>query len=160
MEFTLARAVIFIALVAVTFVLCYLYQRRERTQRTGAVWMYPAIFTLLAARAVFYQLPRDPGLLPWLGVAFLLGIPIGIARGMAFGVKPGDAPGEIRLRPNVLSFTIFFLVFAFNEFEHVFRFGDPNVARFSCAFLVLTVGNSLAVNLTRLFRYRAMTPKG
>ncbi len=157
MEYTLGRSLIFVALATLTFVLAYLYQRNERVQRARGVWIWPALFTILAAQAVFRQLPKDPQLLPWLGIAFLIGIPIGILRGFVFGVRAGESPGEIRLRPTIVSGAIYLLIFFFNEFIHVFRYGDANLARFSCAFLVMTLGNSIAVNLTRFFRYQAMT---
>jgi hypothetical protein len=157
MDFTLERSLIFVALATLTLVLAYLYQRRERVQRVRGVWIWPALFILLAAQATFRELPKDPQLLPWLGIAFLIGIPIGIVRGFVFDVREGDKPGEIRLRPTLFSGAIYVLVFYFNEFVHVFKFGDPNLGRFSCAFMVMTAGNSIAVNLTRLLRYRAMT---
>jgi hypothetical protein len=141
----------------VTFVLAYLYQRNERVQRVRSIWIWPTLFLLLAAQAVFRELPKDPQLLPWLGIAFLIGTPIGIVRGFVFGVREGDKPGEMKLRPNLISGAIYLLVFYYNEFVHVFKFGDPNLGRFACAFMVMTVGNSIAVNVTRLFRYRAMT---
>jgi hypothetical protein len=159
-EFTLGRTLTFLALVVVTFVLAYLYQRNERVQRVRGIWIWPAIFLILAARAVVIQLPKDPSLLPWLGVAFLIGLPIGIVRGLVFGVRSGEKPGEIVLRPNLASGAIYLAVFFFNEFVHVYGFGDPNLGRFSCAFLVMTVGNSVAVNLTRLVRYRAAIGSG
>jgi hypothetical protein len=157
MDYTLGRSLIFVALATLTFVLAYLYQRKERVQRVRGVWIWPALFTILAAQAVIRELPKDPALIPWLAVAFLAGIPIGVLRGFAFGVRPGEKPGEIRLRPNVFSGAIYLLVFFYNEFVHVFRFGDPNLARFACAFMVMTAADSISVNLTRLFRYKAMT---
>jgi hypothetical protein len=157
MDYTLVRMLIYFALVAVTFVLAYLYQRNERAQRVRSIWIWPAIFTILAAISVLRELPKDPSLLPWLAVAFVVGIPIGILRGVAFGVAPGEKAGEIRLRPNLVSGTIYLLVFFCNEWVHVFNYGDPNLARFSCAFIVMTVGNSIAVNVTRLVRYRKMS---
>ncbi len=156
MEYTLARMLIYFALIVVTFVLAYLYQRNERTQRVRGLWIWPAIFTILAAISVVRELPRDPGIVAWLAIGFAVGVPIGIIRGVAFGVAPGEKPGEIRLRPNIVSGAIYLLVFFFNEWVHVFRYGDPNLGRFSCAFLVMTVGNSIAVNITRLIRYRRM----
>jgi hypothetical protein len=160
MDSTLARMLIYFALVVVTFVLAYLYQRNERVQRVRGIWIWPAIFTILAALAVVRELPKDPSLLPWLAVAFVIGIPIGILRGIVFGVAPGEKSGEIRLRPNLLSGAIYLIVFFYNEWVHVFNYGDPNLARFSCAFIVMTVGNSIAVNVTRLVRYRKMSAVG
>jgi hypothetical protein len=157
MEYTLARMLIYFALIVVTFVLAYLYQRNERVQRVRAIWIWPAIFTILAAIAVMRELPKDPSLLPWLAIAFVVGIPIGILRGVVFGVAPGDKPDEIRLRPNLVSGAIYLLVFFYNEWVHVFHYGDPNLGRFSCAFIVMTVGNSIAVNLARLVRFRKMS---
>ena len=154
---TLERSVVFAALATATFVLAYLYQRNPRVQRVRGVWIWPALFAILAAHAVLHTLPKDPSLWPWLVAAFLIGIPIGIARGLVFGVEPGEKRGEMLLRPTLLSGAIYLLVFFYNEFEHVFKFGDPNLARFSTAFLVMTAGDSLAVNLTRLFRYQSMT---
>jgi hypothetical protein len=156
MDYTLARLLIYFALIVVTFVLAYLYQRSERKQRVRGIWIWPAIFTILAAISVVRELPKDPAIVPWLFIAFAIGIPIGILRGMVFGVAPGEKPDEIRLRPNILSGTIYLLVFFYNEWVHVFHYGDPNLGRFSCAFLVMTVGNSIAVNVTRLVRYRTM----
>jgi hypothetical protein len=160
MDYTLVRMLIYFALVVVTFALAFLYQRNERVQRVRGIWIWPTIFTILAAIAVVRELPKDPSLLPWLAVAFVIGIPIGILRGVVFGVAAGDEPGEIRLRPNVLSGAIYLLVFFYNEWVHVFNYGDPNLARFSCAFVVMTVGNSIAVNVTRLVRYRKMSAGG
>lgn len=157
MEYTITRSVIFVAFATLTLILAYLYQRNERTQRVKGIWIWPALFALLAAQAVVRELPKDPSLAWWLPIAFLIGIPIGVGRGLVFGVRPGEKPGEMKLRPNLISGAIYVLVFYYNEFVHVFKWGDPNLGRFSCAFLVMTVGNSIAVNVTRLIRYRAMT---
>jgi hypothetical protein len=159
MEYMPARTLIYFALIIVTFVIAYLYQRNERTQRVRGIWIWPAIFTILAAVSVVREFPKDPAIVPWLVAGFLIGIPIGVLRGVVFGVAAGVKPGEIRLRPNVVSGSIYLLVFFFNEWVHVFRHGDPNLGRFSCAFLVMTAGNSIAVNVTRLIRYRGMLGK-
>ncbi len=156
MEYSIGRAVTFVGIAILTLVLSYLYQRNERTQRASGVWTWPAIFTLLAAWALFRQLPGDPGLLGWLPAAFAIGVAIGIVRGIVFGLRPGDAPNTLLLRPNLISGAIYVIVLGFNEFVHVFYHGNPYLGRFSAAFLILTAGNSIAVNVTRLIRYRAM----
>ena len=68
MDYTLARMLIYFALVVVTFVLAYLYQRNERKQRVRGIWIWPAIFTILAAIAVVRELPKDPSIVPWLAL--------------------------------------------------------------------------------------------
>ena len=42
----------------------------------------------------------------------------------------------------------------YNEFEHVLHLDQPVLARISCMLLVLTVGNSIAVNVTRVLRWK------
>jgi hypothetical protein len=157
MNFTLERSLLFLALATLTFVLAYLYQRNERVQKVGGVWMWPAIFTILAAQSVFRNLPKDPSMLKWLIVAFPVGAVIGIVRGLVFGLRPGEKPGEMLLRPNLISGSIFLFVLYFNEFVHVFHDSDWQLRTFGTAFLVLSAGNSIAVNVTRLFRFRSMT---
>jgi drug/metabolite transporter (DMT)-like permease len=154
MEYSLERAILFIALAALTVVSAYLYQRRERMQRVRGVWLWPAIFTVLALHAVLQQLPQDPQVWPWVIIAFLLGIPIGIARAFAFKMRAGTQPGTFHIMATPLSGMLYLAVLIFNEFEHVFRWGDANLARIACGFLVLTAGNSIAVNVTRVVRYR------
>jgi len=154
---TIARSLVFLALAILTIVLAYLYQRRERVQRVRGAWIWPAVFCILALHAVARELPGDPGLLPWLAVAFPLGAAIGVVRGLAFGLETGQRLGEMRLRPTLFSGAIYVGVLCFNEFVHVWFHGQPNFPRFASAFLVLTAGNSIAVNATRLLRYRAMT---
>ena len=158
MIYSLERAVLFAALATITLVLAYLYQRNERTQKVTGVWLWPGIFAIMAAQALVRN--RDvPHLVEWCLIGFPIGVAIGILRGLAFGVRPGEKPGEILLRPNVVSGATFLIVFYINEYVHVFHQPNEGLKVFSTAFMVLTVGNSLAVNLTRLFRYRAMTKR-
>jgi hypothetical protein len=154
MQYSLERALIFVALAVLTIVLAYLYQRSERMQRVRSVWLWPTIFSLLALHAVVQQLPQDPEVWPWVIVAFVLGIPIGIARAFAFRMRAGEEPGTFHVMATPLSGALYLAVLIFNEFEHVFRWGDANLARIACGFLVLTAGNSIAVNVTRVIRYR------
>lgn len=154
MDYSVARALIFLALATLTIVLAYLYQRHERMQSVRGVWMWPAIFTILALRSVFQELPHDPQLGLWLVIAFVLGIPVGIARAFAFKMRRGVEPDTFHIMATPLSAVLYLAVLIFNEFEHVFRYGDPTLARISCAFLVLTAGNSITVNVTRVIRYR------
>jgi hypothetical protein len=155
-EAALLRSVIFVAFVALTSALAYFYQRHERKQRLAAVWMWPAFYSLLAARAVVMQLPGDSSLAPWLGIAFPVGLAIGAARGLAFKVSAGDVPGTIRLMATPLSAAIYLAVLFYNEFIQVFRHGDPQLGRLSCALLVVTAGSSIGVNVVRVIRYASI----
>lgn len=159
MTYSIERALLFVALATITLVVAYLYQRNERKQRVTGVWMWPAIFALLAAQALIRN--RDvPHLFEWCLAGFPIGVALGILRGVVFGLRPGEKPGEMLLRPNLVSGAVFLIVFYINEFVHVFHQHNDNLKIFATAFMVLTVGNSLAVNVTRLVRYRAMTREG
>jgi hypothetical protein len=155
MEYSVTRGVIFVALAALTLVLAYLYQRRERAQRLGSVWLWPAIFTLLALRATIRQLPGDPRLAPWLAVAFALGLALGAARAATSKVRAAAEPGTFSVAATPVGGAIFLFVLIFNEFQHVFRHGEAVLGRISCTLLVLSAGSSIAVNAGRALLYRA-----
>ena len=150
------RSAVFVAFVALTSVLAYLYQRNERTQQLSAAWMWPAFYTLLALRSVLIQVPGDPSLAPWLGIAFPAGLAIGTARGLAFRVRAAEEAGTMRLMATPVSAAIYLAVLFYNEFIQVFRHGDPQLGRLSCALLVVTAGCSIAVNAVRVIRYAAV----
>jgi hypothetical protein len=152
MQYTLARASIFAALAAITVVLAYLYQRRERTQNLKMAWIWPALFTVLALRAIVQQLPKDPLLPHWLAFAFPIGLLVGVLRGWTLQVHAGEAGGTLRVAATPISAAIFLAVLIFNEFEHVFRFGDATLGRVTCSLLVLSAGSSVAVNAVRTLR--------
>jgi hypothetical protein len=155
MEYTVARGVIFVALAVLTLVLAYLYQRRQRVQRLSTVWIWPAVFALLALGATIRQLPGDPALAPWLAFAFVLGIGLGAARAATLKMRAADEPGAFTVAPTPISGAIFLFVLIFNEFQHVFRHGEAVLGRISCALLILSAGSSIAVNAGRVFRYRS-----
>jgi hypothetical protein len=155
-EIALLRSVVFVAFAALTSLCAYLYQRNERTQRLSGVWVWPAFYTLLAAHSVVIQLPGDPSLAPWLAIAFPVGLAIGTARGLAFKVRLGEEPRTMRLMATPLSAAVYLAVVFYNEFIHVFRHGDPQLGRISCALLVLTAGGSIAVNAVRVIRYASI----
>ncbi|HTX59149.1 MAG TPA: hypothetical protein VMH02_05675, partial [Verrucomicrobiae bacterium] len=144
MSDVLAKSLLFLAIALVTMVLAYLYQRHERPQALNRIWLWPLIFALLAARSIAANWPIDAQLWQWMAIGFVVGLILGTARGFAFGVRSGEKPGTILLRPNLLSGAIFMIALLYNEFWHVFRWGDPRLPRFACAMLVLTVGNSIA----------------
>ena len=148
------KGVTFVLLAVVTIVLAYLYQRRERVQSVSKIWIWPLIFTILAAHAILGRWPIDREFALLLIGAFVAGIPIGIARGFAFGVRSGEKPGTMVLAPTLLSGTIYVVAIIYNEFEHVLHWDQPILARISCMLLVLTVGNSIAVNVTRVLRWK------
>lgn len=155
-EIALLRSVVFVAFVALTSVCAYLYQRRERKQRLSTAWIWPAFYTLLALRSVLVQLPDDSSLAPWLAIAFTAGLAIGAARGLAFRVTAADEPRTMRLMATPLSATIYLAVVFYNEFIHVFHYGDSQLGRLSCALLVLTAGSSIGINAVRVIRYAAI----
>ncbi|MBV8067026.1 MAG: hypothetical protein JO113_03535 [Candidatus Eremiobacteraeota bacterium] len=155
-ETALLRSVFFVAFVALTSVLAYFYQRHERKQRLAAAWMWPAFYSLLAARSVVMQLPGDSALGAWLGIAFPVGLTIGAARGLAFKVFAAQEPHTMRLMATPLSAAIYLVVLFYNEFIQVFRHGDPQLGRLSCALLVVTAGSSIAVNAVRIIRYASI----
>jgi hypothetical protein len=139
-----------------TSVCAYLYQRNERKQRVATVWIWPAFYTLLALRSVLIQLADDATLGPWLAIAFPVGLAIGAARGLTIRVRAGQEPQTMRLMATPLSAAIYLAVLFYNEFIQVFRHGDPNLGRLSCALLVVTAGSSIAVNAVRVFRYASI----
>ena len=155
-ELALLRSLVFVAFVVLTSVCAYFYQRNEREQRLSAVWVWPAFYTLLALRSVLFQLPGDSSLAPWLAFAFPLGLAIGIARGMAFKVSAAEEAGTMRLMATPLSAAIYLVVLFYNEFIQVFRHGDPQLGRISCALLVVTAGSSIGVNAVRAIRYASI----
>jgi len=157
LEDALLRSLVFVAFAALTAVCAYLYQRNERKQRLAAAWMWPAFYTLLALRSVLIQLPNDASLAPWLAIAFPVGLAIGAARGLAFKVGVADEPRTLRLTATPLSAAIYLAVLFYNEFIQVFRHGDPQLGRLSCALLVVTAGSSIAVNAVRVLRYASVT---
>lgn len=149
----LLRSLVFVAFVALTSVCAYFYVRTERRQRLSMVWIWPLFYTLLALRSVLIQLPDDPSLGPWLAFAFPLGLLIGVARGLTSKVSAAEEPGTMRLKATRVSQAIYLAVLFYNEFIHIFRHGDPQLGRISCALLVLTAGASIAVNAVRAIRY-------
>ncbi|MBV8491329.1 MAG: hypothetical protein JO199_12435 [Candidatus Eremiobacteraeota bacterium] len=150
------RSLIFVALAALTAVLAYFYQRNERTQSLTSVWTWPAFFSLLAGHAIVQQLPGDPTVGAWLAIAFPIGLAIGAARGIAFKVAAANVPHTLRIAATPASAAIYLAVLFYNEFLHVFRYGDPQMRRISCALLVLTAGSSIAVNAVRVVRYASI----
>lgn len=150
----LFKSVIFLLIAGLTIFLAYLYQRHERAQAINKIWVWPAIFALLAARSLANNWPIDATLQKWLIVGFIVGLLLGTARGFAFKVRAGEKPGTLILRPTLLSGSIFMIALLYNEFQHVFRWGDPNLGRIACAMLVLTVGNSIAANISRVVNYK------
>ncbi len=157
LELALLRSIVFVAFVALTSVCAYLYQRNERKQRVSGVWIWPAFYSLLAARSVIIQLPGDASLAPWLAIAFPLGLAIGAARGLAFKVSAAEEPRTMRLAATPLSAAIYLAVLFYNEFIQVFRHGDPELGRLSCALLVVAAGSSIGVNAARVIRYASTT---
>jgi len=137
------RSTIFIALAALTIVLAYLVQRKERVQALRTIWIWPVAYTLLAARAILTHGSLDERSIQWMIVAGVVGLALGIARGFAFDVRRGEKPGTLILRPTLLSGGIFLIALIYNEYQHVFRWGDPSLER---------IANSIAVNLTRLVK--------
>lgn len=152
------QSIIFIALALATITLAHLYQRHERAQAARKIWIWPLIFIAIAAHALILRWPIDARFAWLLAGAFVLGIPIGIARGFAFGVRSGETPGTMLLRPTLLSGAIYVAALLFNELEHVLHWGQPALARISCMLLVLTVSDSIAVNVTRLLRWKYQRP--
>lgn len=152
----LLRSTVFVAIVALTSLCAYYYQRHERKQRLSAVWIWPALYTLLALRSVIVQLDGDPSLAAWLAIAFPAGLAIGVGRGLAFKVRASEEPRTMRLMATPLSATIYLAVLFYNEFIQVFHHGDPQLGRLSCALLVVTAGSSISVNAVRAMRYAAV----
>jgi hypothetical protein len=148
------KSVLFLVLALVTIVLAYLYQRHERVQSVSKAWIWPLIFAILAARTILVRWPIDQQFALLLVAAFFAGIPIGIARGFAFRVRSGDKPGTMVLAPTVLSGTIYLAAILYTEFEHILHWNQPTLVRISCMLVVLTVGNSIAVNVTRVLRWK------
>lgn len=153
----LVRSAIFAALAALTGLVAYLYQRNERTQRVSRAWIWPAFYTVLALHAALVQLPQDQALRPWLAAAFSAGVAIGVARGFALRVTIEVPRRTMHVMATPLSAALYIAVLFYNEFLHVFRYGDPRMARISCALLVLTAGNSIAVNAVRVLRYASVS---
>jgi hypothetical protein len=148
------RSTIFVALAALTVVLAYLVQRHERVQSLRTIWVWPAVYVLLAARAILTHGRLDAESIRWMAIAFVIGVVLGVARGLAFDVRSGEKPGTMILRPTLLSGSIFLIALFYNEYQHVFRWGDPSLERIARSLLVLTAGNSIAVNLTRLASWK------
>jgi hypothetical protein len=149
------RSTIFIALAALTIVLAYLVQRKERVQALRTMWIWPVAYTLLAARAILTHGSLDERSIQWMIVAGVVGLALGTARGFAFDVRRGEKPGTLILRPTLLSGGIFLIALIYNEYQHVFRWGDPSLERIARSLLVLTAANSIAVNLTRLVKSKS-----
>jgi peptidoglycan/LPS O-acetylase OafA/YrhL len=148
------RASIFLALALLTIVLAYLYQRNARLQPIKKIWVWPAIYFVLAVHAVWRVWAQLPDFWIWVAASFAVGIVIGVLRTLAFRVERTDVPGTMRLRPTLLSGAIYCAVLIFNEYEQVFHWGDANLVRISCSLLVLTFANSLAVNIGRALKWR------
>ena len=60
------------------------------------------------------------------------------------------------LKATPLSQAIYLTVLFYNEFIHIFRHGDPQLGRLSCALLVVTAGGSIGVNTVRAIRYASI----
>ena len=116
------------ALVALTGYLAYRIQRNEREQRLKTIWLWPALFVILAVHGVMNNW-NDPGLWPWLYGAIPLGIVIGTLRGLNFKITPGEKPGTFRLMATPVTAALYLGAIFFNEYHQVFRTGDANVAR-------------------------------
>jgi uncharacterized membrane protein YhfC len=147
------RGTIFIALAALTITLAYLIQRHERVQSLKTVWIWPAVYTLLALRSILTHRALDEETARWMIVAAVAGAVFGVARGIAFGVRSGEKPGTLILRPTLISGIIFLIALIYNEYQHVFRWGDPSLERIAKSLIVLTAVNSIAVNATRLIKW-------
>jgi hypothetical protein len=78
----------------------------------------------------------------------------GIARGATFQVRATGRAGTFKMMATPVSAAIFLIVLLLNEFEHVFRHGDPSLGRATCSLLVLSAGSSIAVNAARAIRGR------
>ncbi len=148
------KSLIFLGAALVTIALTYLYQRHERVQSIRKIWIWPLIFTVIAARAVFSRWPFDDHFTLLLVASFAAGIPLGAARAFAFEVRSGEKPGTMILRPTLLSGAIFVSALLYSEFQHVFRWGNPALGRIACMLVVLSAGTSIAVNVTRLLRWK------
>jgi hypothetical protein len=147
------RGTIFIALAALTIALAYLIQRHERVQSLKTVWIWPAVYTLLALRTILTHRALDEQTVRWMIVAGIAGLILGVARGLAFGVRTGEKPGTVILRPTLVSGIIFLIALMYNEYQHVFRWGDPSLERIAKSLIVLTAASSIAVNATRLVKW-------
>jgi lipoprotein signal peptidase len=147
------RGTIFIALAALTIALAYLIQRHERVQSLKTVWIWPAVYTLLALRTISTHRALDEQTVRWMIVAGIAGLILGVARGLAFGVRTGEKPGTVILRPTLVSGIIFLIALMYNEYQHVFRWGDPSLERIAKSLIVLTAASSIAVNATRLVKW-------
>ncbi|HEY3674352.1 MAG TPA: hypothetical protein VGK84_00010 [Candidatus Tumulicola sp.] len=148
------RTTVFVALAALTIVLAYLIQRRERVQSLGTVWVWPAVYSLLALRALLTNRALDEQTIDWIIVAGIAGLILGVARGLAFGVRSGEKPGTLILRPTLVSGSVFLIALMYNEYQHVFRWGDPSLERVARSLIVLTAVNSIAVNVTRVLKWK------
>ena len=149
------RSTIFVALAALTIVLAYLVQRHERVQSLRTVWVWPAVYSLLALRAVLTHRGLDEASIRWMIVAGVIGLIFGVSRGLAFGVRSGEKPGTVILRPTLISGSIFLIALVYNEYQHVFRWGDSSLERIARSLIILTAVNSIAVNATRLIKWNA-----
>jgi hypothetical protein len=148
------RSTVFVALAALTIVLAFLIQRRERVQSLRTAWVWPAVYSLLALRALLMHRAMDEQTIDWIIVAGMAGLILGVARGLAFGVRSGEKPGTVILRPTLISGSIFLIALMYNEYQHVFRWGDPSLERIARSLIVLTAVSSIAVNVTRLLKWR------
>lgn len=150
----LEKSAVFVAIALLTIGVAYLYQRHERVQALERIWLWPAIYCAIAAYAVWQRWPVDSRLAMWMSIGFVLGLILGAARGLAFEVRSGEKPGTLILRPTLLSGTIFIIALLFNEYEHVFHHGDPNLGRISASLMLLTAGSSIAANAARVIRWK------
>jgi hypothetical protein len=148
------RSTIFLALAALTIVLAYLIQRHERVQPLRTMWVWPSVYVLLALRAILTHRPLDDRSIVWMAAAGCIGLAFGIGRGLAFGVRTGDKPGTLILRPTLISGAIFLIALIYNEYQHVFHWGDPSLERIARSLIVLTAANSIAVNGTRFLKWK------
>jgi hypothetical protein len=112
------------------------------------------VYSLLALRALLMHRAMDEQTIDWIIVAGMAGLILGVARGLAFGVRSGEKPGTVILRPTLISGSIFLIALMYNEYQHVFRWGDPSLERIARSLIVLTAVSSIAVNVTRLLKWR------
>ncbi|HEY1429800.1 MAG TPA: hypothetical protein VGF18_09520 [Candidatus Tumulicola sp.] len=154
MSIDVIRGTLFVALAALTIVLAYLFQRHERVQPLRSIWVWPAVYTLLALRAILTHRPLDESSILWMVVAGCIGLAFGVGRGLAFGVRGGEKAGTLILRPTLISGSIFLIALIYNEYQHVFKWGDPSLERIARSLIVLTAANSIAVNATRFLKWK------
>jgi hypothetical protein len=139
----LLRGGTFVGLALLTIVLAYLYQRHERVQSVERIWVWPLVYSVVAVCAIARWMPLDSRVGMWLAIALAIGLVLGTARGF---------------RPTLLSGAIFITALLFNESEHVFPWGDPNLPAITLSLMVLTAGSSIGANVSRVIHRRQGPP--